>query len=200
MALASPCSSLPMMLKLVSVVLFPVCCMCTWMGEGCLRCSLHFFSKGPCCFPYVFLIAGYMITLATVDDPTFPFLWVLVLWFYENLLDCCVAFKVSLYPILTTYVLKHSASPCVYGMTIYPMVELLLEVVVGIVHVLGLLFACTWLLLSPVCVGCSMLLVVLLPDCCWYLLLESSQLLFKTLFCTLLMGVFAPHQSLPKVL
>ena len=40
--------------------------------------------------------------------------------------------------------LKLSASPCVYGMTIYPMVELVLEVVVGAVPVLGLLFACTW--------------------------------------------------------
>ena len=78
--------------------------------------------------------------------------------------------------------LKLSASPFVYGITIYPTVELLLEVVVGIVLVLGLLFACTWLLLSPVCVGCSMMLMVLLPECCSLLLLESSQLLFKTLF------------------
>ena len=40
MVLACPCSSLPMMLKLLSVMLCPVCCMCIWMGEGCLRCSL----------------------------------------------------------------------------------------------------------------------------------------------------------------
>ena len=41
MVLAFPWSSLPMMLKLASVVLCPVFCMCAWMGEGCFRCSLH---------------------------------------------------------------------------------------------------------------------------------------------------------------
>ena len=39
MVLASLWSSLPMMLRLVSVVLCPVCFICAWMGEGCLRCS-----------------------------------------------------------------------------------------------------------------------------------------------------------------
>ena len=83
--------------------------------------------------------------------------------------------------------LKLSASPYVYGMTTYPMVELCLELVVGTVLSLGLLFACAWLLLSPVCVGCSMLLLVMLLVSCRLLMLESSQLLFKTLLCTLLM-------------
>ena len=62
--------------------------------------------------------------------------------------------------------LRLSASPFVYGMTICPKVDLPLEVVIGIVLALGLLFACTWLLLSLVCIGCSMLLMALLPGCC----------------------------------
>ena len=41
MVLPCPWSSLLMMLKLVSVMLCPVCCTCTWIGEGCLGCSLH---------------------------------------------------------------------------------------------------------------------------------------------------------------
>ena len=32
------------------------------------------FSKGPCCFPYVLLITGYVVALEAVDDPTLLFL------------------------------------------------------------------------------------------------------------------------------
>ena len=39
MVLAYPHSSFPMMLKLSSVMVWPVCCICPWMGEGCFRCS-----------------------------------------------------------------------------------------------------------------------------------------------------------------
>ena len=64
------------------------------------------FSKGPCCLPYVLLITGYVVALEAVDYPTFCVLWVLVLGFHEDLLDCCVALEVILYPILTTYVFE----------------------------------------------------------------------------------------------
>ena len=36
-----PWSSLPMMLKLSGVEVCPVCRLCTWVGEGSFRCSLH---------------------------------------------------------------------------------------------------------------------------------------------------------------
>ena len=68
------------------------------------------------------------------------------------------------------------------------MVELDLELVDVVVLVPGLLFACTWLLLSPDWLGCSMLVVLLLSVFCGLLLLQSSWLLFKTLLCTLLMA------------
>ena len=100
--------------------------------------------------------------------------------------------------------LKLSTSPFVYGITTCPTVELGLELVVVVVLVPWLLFACVWLLLfSTVCVCCSKLLVVLLLVLCRLLLLWSSQLLFKPLFCTLFdgpRGVITPSQSLPKVL
>ena len=103
MVLASPWSSLPMMLKLVSVVLCPVCCMCTWMGEGCLRCFLYL-SQGSLQSPLVLLIASYLVALEAVDYPTFLVLGVLVLRFHEDLFYCGVSFEVSLYAILTTCV------------------------------------------------------------------------------------------------
>ena len=52
----------------------------------------------------------------------------------------------------------------------------------------GLLFTCIWLLLSPDWLYCSMLMVLLLSVFCGLLMLLSSQLLFKTLLCTLLMA------------
>ena len=68
--------------------------------------------------------------------------------------------------------LKLSASPFVYGITTCATVELGLELVVVVVLVPWLLFACVWLLLfSPVCVCCSKLLVLLLHVICRLLLL-----------------------------
>ena len=75
-------------------------------GRGLFQVFLASFSKGPCCFPYVLLMAGYVIALETVDNPAFLFLRVLVLWFHEDLFYCCVAFEMYLYTILTTYVLE----------------------------------------------------------------------------------------------
>ena len=120
-------------------------------------------------------------------SPHFFVLGVLVLGFHEDLFYCGVAFEVSLYTILTTYVLKLCAKPCVYSITTYPMVDLGLEMVVFSMIAFRLLLNCELLLLSPGC-GCwSLLLVGLLPLSWRLLLLESSQLLFKNLLCTLLM-------------
>ena len=84
--------------------------------------------------------------------------------------------------------LKLSISPCVYGMTTYPMVGFGPKIVVVTVLAFGLLLACELLLLSPVCVFWSMLLEGLLLVSWRLLLLESSQFLFKNLLCTLLMA------------
>ena len=111
MVLASPWSSIPMVLKLLSVVLCPVCCMCAWMGEGCFRCFLHLSPRGPCLFPLSILIAGYVIVLEAVDYSTFLVLWVLVLGFHEDLLEHGVALEVSLYSILTTYLFETYQQP-----------------------------------------------------------------------------------------
>ena len=157
-------------------------------GRGLFDVFLASFSKGPCCFPYVLLITGYVIALETVDNPTLLFFRVLVLWFHKDLFDCCIAFEMYLYTILHMC-LKLSTSPFVYGITTCSTVEWGLELVVVVVLVPWLLFACVWLLLfSPVCFCCSKLLVVLLLVFCRLLLLWSSQLLYKTLFGTLLMA------------
>ena len=43
--LASPWSSLPIMLKFSGMVLCPVWLLCTWMVEGSFRCSLYLSAK-----------------------------------------------------------------------------------------------------------------------------------------------------------
>ena len=79
MVLACPQSSLPMMLKLSSVMVWPVCCMCLWMGEGCFRCSFLPSPKGPGSFPYVLFMTVEVVTLVAIYDSTFVVLVVLVL-------------------------------------------------------------------------------------------------------------------------
>ena len=70
--------------------------------------------KSPWCFPYVFLTADNTPTLVTLYYPTLLILGVLVLWVHEELFSCCVALEVSLYSILTTYLLKtFSYSLCI---------------------------------------------------------------------------------------
>ena len=124
MVLACPWSSLPMILKLVPVMLCPVCCMCAWMGEGCLRCSLHLSPNVLAVSSYVLLIAGYVVALETVDNPTLLFFRVLVFWLHEDLFYLYVVLKCSCIPYLPHVCLKLSARPFVYGMTTYATVDL----------------------------------------------------------------------------
>ena len=71
--------------------------------------------------------------------------------------------KCTCIPYLPHICLKLFTSPFVYDITTCPTVELDHELVVVVVLVPWLLFACVWLLLfSPVCVCCSKLLVLLL--------------------------------------
>ena len=129
-----------------------------------------------------------MVALKAVDYPTFLVLGVLVLWFHGDLFYCGVSFEVSLYAILTKCVFEAFCQLlCVWYET-YLMVDLGLEMVVVTVIAFGLLLSCALLLLSPVCVCWSMLLEELLLVSWRLLLLESSQLLFKNLFCTLFMA------------
>ena len=62
--------------------------------------------QGPSCFPYVFITAGNVPTLIAVCYPTLLVLGVPVLRLHEELFDCSVSLEVSLYAILTTYLLK----------------------------------------------------------------------------------------------
>ena len=105
MVLACLWFSLPVMLKLVCNVWSCLLYVCM-DGRGVFEVLLASFTKGPCCFPHVLLITGYMVALETVDNPTLLFFRVLVLWLHEDLFYCCVAFELYLYTILTTYVLE----------------------------------------------------------------------------------------------
>ena len=75
-------------------------------GKGLLEVFLASFPKGPGCLPYVFLIAGYVVALVTVDDPTLLIHGVLVLRLHKYLFDSCVSLEVYLDAILTTDVLE----------------------------------------------------------------------------------------------
>ena len=58
----------------------------------------YIFLQGSSLSPLCILNVGYVIALETVDYSTLLFFRVLVLGFHENLFDCSVALKVSLYP------------------------------------------------------------------------------------------------------
>ena len=148
-------------------------------GRGLFKVLLASFPKGPCCLYYVLLIAGTGICrLPHFSCPLGPGPWVApgLAW----LLFCpwskfvCHTYHMCFWNFLP-------APVCMVWLH-YPIVEFGLEMVVDTELALGLLLACTWLLLSPVCVCCSMLLVRLLLVCCRLLLLEFSWLLFKTYF------------------
>ena len=129
--------------------------------RGLLKMLLVSLPKGPCCLPYVLLIASYVVALEAVDYLTLLVLMVLVLRFHEDLFYYGVSLEVCM-PYLPHVFLKLSGSLCVYGLTTYPMVDFGLEMVVVTVLAFGLLLACELLLLSPVCVCWSMLLERLL--------------------------------------
>ena len=187
MVLACTQSSLPMMLKLVSVMVCPVCCMCAWMGEGCLRCSLLLSPRVLAVSPMysssqaIWLHWKLYMTLLFISFGS---------WSLDFMSICFMVvlpLKWTCMPYLTQRCLILSAIPLVYCMTTCPTVDLFLGVV-GSTLVPWLLLFCIWLLLlPPVCVAGTWLLLLLF----WLvglLLLWSSQLLFNTLFCTLLMA------------
>ena len=99
-------------------------------GRGLLEVLLASFTKCPCCFSYVLLIAGYVVALETVDNPTLLFFRVLVFWLHEDLFYWYVVLKCSCIPYLPHVCLKLSARPFVYGMTTYATVDLGLELAV----------------------------------------------------------------------
>ena len=99
--LVCPQPSLPMMLKLSSVMVWPVCCKCPWIGEGCLRCSFLLSPRVLAVSPL--FIAIQVFALVTVYNSTFVVLGVLVLVLHKYLFDGGVTLKVNLYTILTTY-------------------------------------------------------------------------------------------------
>ena len=104
MVLARSLSSLPMMLKWLVLVLCPVCRMCAWMGEGCLRCFLYL-------SPSDLAVSPIYSSLQVMSSHLLLFITLLLLSLgslgsHECLLDCGVALEVCLYPILTTYIFE----------------------------------------------------------------------------------------------
>ena len=149
MVLACPWSSLPIMLKLVSVIVCPVCCMCTWMGEGCLRCSLLL-------FPSVLAVSPMYSSLQTIwlhwklyMTLFFISFGSLSLGFMSTCFMVVLPLKWTCMPYLPQMCLILSAIPFVYGMTICPTVDLFLR----------------WLVVD-LCLGCGYFVF----DCCCCLL------------------------------
>ena len=161
MVLAFPWSSLPMMLKLVSVMLCPHCCMCAWMGEGCLRCSWHLSPRILAVSPIYSSFQAMWLHWKLQITPLFFSSGSWSFGFMQTCFIVVLPLKCTCTPYLPHVCLKLSDSPFVYGITTCPTVEMDLELMVVVVLVPWLLFACVWLLLfSPVCVCCSKLLVV----------------------------------------
>ena len=186
MVLACPQSSLPFMLKLLSVMVWPVCCICPWMGEGCFRCS------------FLLSLRVLQFLLCTphhrLDDCIgnciwchFSFPWDLVLGLHKYLFYGGVTLEMNLFTILTTCVFNafHNS----FGVRDDNLFYVALFPCLVVVWLLSwLLLLCVWLfLLSPVFVVWAWMLSLLFV-LVELLLLVSSWLLFSTLFCTLLMA------------
>ena len=65
------CSSLPTILKLLSVVEWPVMLLWSYIGEGAFRCSFNLSPKCSSCLPYVLLITFQPVTSISVNYNTF---------------------------------------------------------------------------------------------------------------------------------
>ena len=107
--LARPWSSLTVMLKLLLVEVCPVCCMCTWMGEGA-RCIFH--PESLMC-P---LITPHCRQYPHTGDYMTPLLLPLVSWslgFISTCLMVVLPLKYACMPRLLQMFLKLSAMPCV---------------------------------------------------------------------------------------
>ena len=148
MVLSCPWSSLPMMLKLVSVIVYPVCCMCAWLGEGCLRCSLLLSPRVLAVSPMysssqaIWLHWKLYITLLFISFGS---------WFLGFMRACfmiVLPLKWTCIPYLPQTCLILSTIPLVYGMTTCPTVDFFLGVV-GSGLLPWLLLFCVWLLLLP---------------------------------------------------
>ena len=178
MVLACSWSSLPVMLKLSSVIVSPVHCMCLWMGEGCFR---HSFLLSP-----RVLAVSQVIALVTVYDTTFVVLGVLVLRLHEYLFDGGVALEVNLYTILITYLFDTSGYSFCIGYDYLSYCGFVTTS--GSARVVALMLLCFGqLFLSLVCAVVTGFLLLLLGLIEW-LLFVSSQLLLNTLCCTLLIA------------
>ena len=123
MALACPQYSLPIMLKLLSIILCLVWCMCAWKGEGCFRCSLHLSPR----FLDVSLIYSSLQTMLLHWKLYItPLLLSLGSWSLGFMRSCFMVvwpLKCTWIPYLQQTCLKLSAIPLVYGITIWPIVD-----------------------------------------------------------------------------
>ena len=72
------------------------------------------FDKSPCRFPYVLLTVIQLVTLVSVDEPTFLCNVIAIIWGHQEVLDGVVFFKKDLDPHLTTNILKLLLNPGVW--------------------------------------------------------------------------------------
>ena len=103
MFLAKPCPSLPPYYLKVMLTGRMVCVVTMMMYRGgILQVLFESFSKGPRCFPYVFIITGKVTTLEPVYGPTFVDHGVFVLGGDQQVFDGAITFEVGLYAIPPT--------------------------------------------------------------------------------------------------
>ena len=129
MVLACSWSSLPMMLKLMSVMLCPVCCMCTWMGGGCLRCSLHLSPRVLAVYLIYSSSQAMWLHWKVYMMPLFFSFGSSPLGFMRTCFIVVLPLKCTCIPHLPQMCLKLSTIPFVYGITTCPTVDVGLEMV-----------------------------------------------------------------------
>ena len=91
-------SSLPTIVKLLMLMLWPVVLQWSNIGEGAFWCSLKPFCKISSRFSIVFFLTPMFTALVSVYDSTFVCDKIFVLGSHEEAFDGLSSFKVKLYP------------------------------------------------------------------------------------------------------
>ena len=122
-------SSLPTILKLLMVTLWPLMLLWSYMGEVGFRCSLNLSPKILEFSPIYSSSQSTPVTLISVDDSTSLLDWISVLGSHQEVLDGGASFAIHLYPKLSANVLNALTESTIAW---YHYIRLLLGVVVSV--------------------------------------------------------------------
>ena len=111
-------SSLPTILKLSMVFLWPVMLKWSYIGEGGLKMFIEPLSKCSWWLPYILLITLHPAAFVSIDDTTLLCDGIIIFGNHQEAFDGIASFKMYLYSMFSAHILRLLLSPFTYGTTI----------------------------------------------------------------------------------